>query len=75
MADRLFNYQHPRYATRTVRKLANAWPGTKFTVEPSTISAYAFRYLIIATLPDGKKAPVARIRLGQLIPPTPHRGR
>jgi hypothetical protein len=60
MARNLFNYQLPQYAAQTVRALERAWPSVRFDVAPSTVAAYAFQYLIYATLPDGTRAPVKR---------------
>ena len=60
---RLFNYSHPRYAKRTVAKLATKWPANKFDVVLSGSMSYAFRYVIRCVLPDGRSAYVERVRI------------
>lgn len=62
---RLFNYSEPKRARPTLRKLRALWPQNTFRVVLSGSAAYAFRYVIAATLPNGKTAYVERVRLGR----------
>ena len=65
---RLFSYSHPRYAAVTLRRLRARWPANRFDVVLSPSMSYAFRYVIQATLPDGRTALVERVRLEACAP-------
>jgi hypothetical protein len=56
----LFRYSDPRRASRTLRVLREAWPETDFALVPESLG---FGWNILATLPTGQAARVARAPL------------
>lgn len=59
---KLYSYSHPRYARRTVQRLRSKWPNVRFDVEISPSMSYAFRYVIMATMANGRRACVEKVR-------------